>query len=131
MISRIQEEINRLRTRFPSLVFLEDGCWVRLPDIDLPKGWSSSPIGVVFQFPQAGYPENPFYGFYVPSGLRIENTVPQNFTDPAPAQPPFDDTKWAFFSGNPDPWDPRPEIHAGSSVVTWTQSIFDRFREHL
>ena len=131
MIARVRDEIELLRARFPKLVFLEEGFWVRLPDISLPKGWSSSPIDVVFQFPPAGYAENPFYGFYVPSGLRINDTTPQNFTDPAPAQPPFDDTKWAFFSGSPDPWDPRPEVHAGSNVMTWTQSILDRFREHL
>lgn len=131
MIARVREEVELLRTRFPALVFREDGYWIRLPTIELPDVWNISSIDIIFQFPPAGYPENPFYGFFVPSGLRINGAMPQNFTDPAPAQPPFDDTKWAFFSGNPDPWDPRAEIHAGSNAVTWMQSIFDRFREHL
>ena len=131
MLLRIEDEVKLLRTRFPDLVFLEEGNWVRLPKIALPTGWSMMPIDIAFQFPQAGYPQTAFYGFYVPSGLRINGGVPQNFTDPAPSQPPFPDLKWAFFSGNPDPWDPKREIGAGSNVVTWTNSIANRFREHL
>ena len=130
MTSRIEGELKLLRTRFVELLFVEDGNWVRLPKIRLPDGWSFSPVDILFQFP-AGYPENPFYGFYVPTGLRINDTVPQNFTDPAPAQPPFPDMTWAFLSGNPDPWQPKPEIQAGSNVMTWTNSILDRFRQKI
>lgn len=131
MTSRIEEELTLLRTRLPELLFVKDGNWVRLPKIPLPSGWSSTPIDIVFQFPPAGYPETAFYGFYVPSGLRINDAVPQNFTDPAQAQPPFPDSTWAFFSGNPEPWQPKAEIHAGSNVVTWTNSILNRFHEKL
>lgn len=129
MNNRITEELHLLRTRFPKVLFVEEGKWVRLPEHTLPEGWSSSPIGIVFQFPPSGYPENPFYGFYVPSGLHINGATPLNFTDPAPSQPPFADITWAFFSGNPDPWNPRTDIGSGSNVITWTQSIFDRFRQ--
>ncbi|MDO8655518.1 MAG: hypothetical protein Q7R48_03895 [bacterium] len=131
MIARIQEEIELLRARFPNLVFKEEGYWVRLPEIEISAPWAPNLIEIAFQFPPAGYPQNPFYGFFVPSGLLLNGATPQNFTDPAASPPPFDDVAWAFFSGNPDPWDPRPAVHAGSNVVTWVQSIFDRFREHV
>lgn len=132
MIERIHQEVELLRTRFPELVYRESGHWVRLPKIVVQSPWSPPEIELAFQFPPGGYPQNPFYGFYVPTGFRLNGGTPQNFTDPAPSPPPpFGDRTWAFFSGNPDPWDPRADIHAGSNASTWVQSIFERFKEQV
>ena len=129
MSERISKEIELLRTHFPNLDYVEAGMWIRIPKIKLPDGWGLTEIPIAFQFPPNGYPQSPFYGFYVPTGLRFNGTMPTNFTDPAPGQPPFGGTTWAFFSGNPELWSPQIEIEQGTNAYTWVQSIADRFRE--
>jgi len=126
---RIKAEVELLVARIPGHEFREDGLWVLIPPVDLREGWSEAAVPVVFQFPPSGYPQTPFYGFYVPSGLRFNGELPTNFTDPAPAQPPFPGRIWAFLSGNPEPWSPAVEVQAGSNVITWIGSIRQRFRE--
>lgn len=124
----MSEEVALMRTRFPDLEYVEAGHWVRIPVFRLPDGWGRNEIPLVFQFPASNFPQAPFYGFYVPSGLRFRTTVPKNFTDPAAAAPPFA-RAWAFFSGNPDPWNPSLQIEKGSNGLTWLHSIYARFQE--
>ncbi len=117
-----------MRTHYLDIDYLESGYWVRIPRFRLPDGWGKDECPLVFQFPQTEYPQIPFYGFYVPSGLRFRNGLPKNFTDPAGANPPFSGV-WAFFSGNPEPWSPLPELESGSNVLSWLHSIYARFLE--
>lgn len=126
---RIAAEVQLLVARYPGHEFRPDGCWVLLPSVSLIEGWNESVTDLAFQFPASGYPQNPFYGFYVPTGLRFNSQLPTNFTDPAAAQPPFPGKTWAFFSGNPDPWSPDVDILAGSNVLSWIVSINERLRE--
>lgn len=129
MSDRIAEEVALMRTRYPELEYLQLGHWVRIPRFRLPAGWGRPEISLAFQFPPSGYPQNPFYGFYVPTGLRFGSAVPRNFTDPAPAQPPFRDLIWAMFSGNPEPWNPSPQIQSGTNGLSWLHSIYARLEE--
>lgn len=129
MDERIQAEVHLLVARVPGHEILEEGLWVRIPPIELTEGWLYESIPIAFQFPPSGYPQSPFYGFYVPTGLRFNGEAPTNFTDPAPAQPPFPGVSWAFFSGNPEPWNPSADLLAGSNVLTWICSIQQRLRE--
>lgn len=126
---RIADEVQLLMARFPSHEFRAEGYWVLLPSVSLVEGWNEKVINLAFQFPASGYPQNPFYGFYVPTGLRFNDELPTNFTDPAAAQPPFPGKTWAFFSGNPDPWAPNVDLLAGSNVLSWIVSINERLRE--
>jgi hypothetical protein len=125
---RILREVELMRNRYPDLHYEASGYWIRLPSFKLPTGWGSEDIALAFQFPAAGYPQNPFYGFYAPSGIRYRNEKPLNFTDPAPGRPPFPGA-WAFFSGNPDPWSPASEIACGSNALSWLHSIYERFTQ--
>ncbi|MBC8065590.1 MAG: hypothetical protein H7Y17_12215 [Chlorobia bacterium] len=127
---RIEDELELLKVRHPDLEFVEEGLWVKLPGINLPQGWSPGGVDILFQF-KSGYPQEVFYGFFTPTGMLINEVTPQNYTNVAEAQPPFPGTTWAFFSGNPDPWQPKAEIQSGSNVLTWVQSIHARFMEKL
>jgi hypothetical protein len=125
---RITAELEQLRAHYPDLEFVSQGLWVRILSLALPNGWDRERIDVAFQFPPNGYPQIPFYGFYVPTGLRFRGVLPQNFVDIAPAQPPFSG-RWAFFSGNPEPWTPALQIDGGSNARSWIHSIHQRLQQ--
>ena len=130
MFVRITQEVVLLRTRFPDAEFREVGNWVHIPGYKLPNGWGRDDVGLSFRFPESGYPQNPFYGFYLPSNLQFKGKQPEgNYTHTAPAQPPFQGGPWALFSGNPDPWAPAIEIGEGSNILSWLHSIGERLRE--
>ena len=128
MPDRIKDEVQLARTLYPSLEYVDAGYWVRIPAFKLPEGWSQRQTQLAFQFPQSGYPQTAFYGFYVPTGMRFNGATPINFTDPSPARLPFGGV-WAFFSGNPEPWMPVPSIDDGSNVLSWLRSIWQRFQQ--
>jgi hypothetical protein len=127
MSERITAELKLLRIHFPHVEYIDEGKWVKLPAIPLPNGWNKSEIDIAFRFPDR-YPQNLFYGFFVPSGLRPVKGELKHFTDPAPASPPFTGT-WAFFSGNPEPWHPAVDIQAGNNALTWIRNIRQRLHE--
>lgn len=127
MADRISTEVDMMRDRYQGVQFENPGYWIRIASFRLPPGWGREEVPLVFQFP-TGYPQNPFYGFYAPSGIRFGGAKPLNFTDPAPGQPPFSGT-WAFFSGNPDPWVPSTEIERGSNALSWLHGIYERFTQ--
>jgi len=133
METRIAQELDLLRTRYPEAEYRPQGFWVRIPKFKLPPGWSRDEIDLVIKFPDGGgFPQNPFYGFYVPSDLRFNGQQPNgNYTNVAPAQPPFEGGPWAIFSGNPDPWTPKPLIEEGSNILSWIHGITERLREGL
>jgi hypothetical protein len=128
MSDRIKAEVELARTLYPALDYRDEGHWIRVPNFKLPERWSKRQTELVFQFPQTGYPQSVFYGFYVESGLRFNGATPKNFTDPSPAKLPFAGA-WAFFSGNPDPWTPAPAIEDGSNVLSWLHSVSERFQQ--
>ncbi|MFN7140937.1 MAG: hypothetical protein ACK4UN_16525, partial [Limisphaerales bacterium] len=96
-----------------------------------PEGWSEKQCDLVFQV-RDGYPVTCPYGFYIPSGLTFNGSRPSNNAqDPAQQQPPpthFGGT-WAFFSGEPEPWNPSKNAATGTNLVTWASSILQRLRE--
>ncbi len=127
MQERIQEELTLLRDSYPDMEYVPDGQWVKIPRYPLPPGWNHEHTDVAFQIP-TGYPGAHPYGIYVPTGLRYQNAQPQNYTEPAKTNPPFQGV-WGIFSWQPETWNPSAEITAGSNLWTWVRGFSVRFKE--
>ena len=127
---RILEELELLRKSYPSLEFVEQGLWIRIPDYPLPqeKQWNRVTTDVAFQIPVA-YPGTPPYGIYVLSGLRCGGVAPDKYQEPAGQQPPFGG-QWAMFSWSPDDgqWIPS-NILTGTNLLNVVHGFADRFRQ--
>jgi len=127
MRRRIEEELVILRRHYPNLDFRPDGQWVKIPDYPVSPGWNRERTDVAFQIP-LGYPGTQPYGIYVPSGIRFQATMPQNFSEPAGVQPPFGGT-WGIFSWQIDgTWFPATQVTAGSNLWMWVRGFMDRFK---
>ena len=129
MEERIEAELALIRSRYPEAEYQREGHWLRIPSFGMPSGWNRSATDVAFQIPKC-YPGTPPYGIYVPSGLLFQGLRPDNFTDPAPTQPPFP-SLWAIFSWAPSDgeWRATADIANGSNLINWTAGFGVRFRE--
>lgn len=129
MRERIQQELELLRKRYPDLEYQEESHWVRIPAYALPAGWNRPSTHVAFQIPTA-YPGTPPYGIYVPAGLTFNAARPNNYTEPASTQPPFEGS-WGIFSWAPadGQWRPTADRVTGSNLSNWASGFADRFRE--
>ncbi len=128
MKERIEQELVLLRGRWPTLEYRAEGDWIRIPEYPLPVGWNRPCTDVAFQ-PHVTHPGTPPYGIYVPAGLTFNGLRPDNYAEPAPAQPPFGGV-WGIFSWTPaDEWRPTADPVAGSNLLNWAVGFADRFRE--
>lgn len=129
MQERIEQELALLRGRYADLEYRLEGQWVRIPNYPLPTGWSRSPTAVAFQIP-VSHPGTPPYGIYAPVGLTFNGGRPDNYTEPAPTQPPFGGT-WGIFSWAPadGEWRPTADPATGSNLLNWVIGFATRFRE--
>jgi hypothetical protein len=129
MEERIKLELELLRQRFPGLEYKEDGRWVRVPLYPLPENWNRASTDVAFQI-KVGYPGAPPYGIYALAGLTFNGSKPNDYTEPAPTQPPFEGT-WGIFSWEPAPgeWRATTDLVTGSNLLNWVLGFGDRFRE--
>ena len=130
MNARIEQEITLLKKYYLGLEYREAGHWFRIPNYPLPDGWNKTKTDVAFQVPAAGFPGTPPYGIYTLSGLTFKGSRPENYTDPASAQPPFGGT-WAIFSWTVQDgeWRPTADIHSGSNLLNWVRGFSQRFME--
>jgi hypothetical protein len=131
MQERIQQELEMLRRRFPRLEYVEAGHWIKVPQHRLATGWNRTETDVVFQIP-VGYPGTPPYGIYVTAGILFNSKRPNNYTEPAPTQPPFSGP-WGIFSWAPaeGQWRPTGNLSSGSNLLNWLLGFSDRFREGI
>jgi len=129
MDERVKIEIEMLRARYPDLQVSPDERWFLVPSYPLPPGWKLSSTNIAFQIP-VGYPGTPPYGIYVPVGLLFQEKRPNNYTEPAPSQPPFTG-RWGIFSWQPKDgkWFSKADPVAGSNLLNWVIGFTDRFRE--
>ena len=125
MDERIEQEIALLREIYSNLQYQDR--WVLVPGYALPDGWSPSPADVAFII-REGFPGVSPYGIYVPSGLRYNGKNPNNYSEPAPTQPPFGGT-WGIFSWEAVDWRPTADARNGHNLVTWVQGFIRRFQE--
>ena len=129
MNERIESELGLIQQRFPDAEYREEGCWFRVPSYPLPEGWNRTETDVAFQI-APGYPGQPPYGFYVPSGILFQGNGPNNYTEPVANQPPFGGT-WGQFSWAPEDgqWRPTVDIRQGSNLLNWVVGFGGRFRD--
>ena len=127
MDERIEAELALARQWFPGMECREEGRWFLVPAYQIPNGWNRAETDVAFQIAE-GYPRQPPYGFYVPSGLLFEGDTPGSYTEPAHNQPPFGGV-WGFFSWAPDDWKPATEIGQGTNLLNWVNGFKERFRD--
>lgn len=129
MQERIEQELVLLRGRWPDLDYRPDGQWIRIPGYPLPSGWNRTTTDVAFQV-HVSHPGTPPYGIYVPAGLSFNGQRPDNYTEPAPTQPPFGGV-WGIFSWAPAEGDWRPTANpaTGSNLLNWAVGFATRFRE--
>ncbi|MBI4095182.1 MAG: hypothetical protein HY435_03250 [Candidatus Liptonbacteria bacterium] len=130
MQERIDQELRLLRERFKEVEYQPEGRWVKVSPYPLPEGWNLSSTEVVFQIP-AAYPGGHPYGIYTPVGLRFQGAPPNDYREPAPAQPPFSGT-WGIFSWDPvdhSQWKPTADIHTGPNLLNWVLGFGERFRQ--
>ena len=124
----MEQELELLRKRWPDAEYRADGHWFRIPRYELPNGWNRTVTEIAFQ-PQAGYPGIPPYGFFVPVGITFSAQRPDNYSEPAPTQPPFAGT-WGVFSWAVDgDWRPTADPSSGANLFNWALGFATRFRE--
>lgn len=128
MEDRIHKELELLRQRYSDLEYTAEGQWVHIPSYALPGGWNRSSTEVAFQV-AVGYPGTPPYGIYTQANLLFNGARPDNYTEPAPTQPPFPGV-WGIFSWAPtDGWRPTVDPVTGPNLLNWVIGFADRFRE--
>lgn len=131
MQDRIEHELALLHRCYADLEYVTEGRWIKIPSYPLPSGWIPNITPVAFQIP-IGYPGTPPYGFLVPAGIRFNEQVPQNYTEPAGNPPPFGGT-WGLFSWAPQDgeWQPTANVEKGVNLLKWVSGFVNRFREGI
>lgn len=129
MTERLREDLERLRARYPDVVFREDGQWVFLPKYLVPTdAWERTDYTVCFQL-RPGYPDIGPYGINVsPPPRGKDGRGPSNYADAPDPQPPFDGT-WGRFSWELDGWRATADLVSGSTLLNYVESIRKRFEE--
>ena len=128
MKSRIEQELELLRSKFPDLEYRPEGQWVRISNYPRSSGWSVLSSDVVFQIP-IQYPATPPYSFFVPAGAQFNGLAPDSYSENHGVAVPFSGV-WGRFSWAPEgAWQPKDPISAGSNLVNWTLGFSDRFKE--
>lgn len=134
MNERIKTELDILGKYFKKIEYIEEGQWVLIEEYLLPEnmGWNQKEINACFQIPVA-FPGAPPYGFYVPSGLLINENPPKtNYQDPSQNKPPFSADNWAFFSWVQElGWKPTDNPRTGSNILGFVRTFRNRFLEGI
>jgi len=125
--SRLDEELDLLRSNYPGLEYRQEGHWVRFPEYVVPvEIWGQSTVEVSFQIPER-IPGQAPYGFFVRPHMTLRNQQPVgNYA--YPAQTAFGGD-WGKFSWQLLVWEPSANVVAGTNMVNFARSIGDRFRE--
>jgi hypothetical protein len=108
------------------------GAWFQVTDYAVAEGgWNRKKTPVAFRA-QVGYPGTPPYGIFVPTGIRFNGALPQNYhyQEPVGDCPPFPG-EWGLFSWAPEDgqWRPGPTPREGSNLLNFALGIAHRFRQ--
>ena len=135
MASRISEEHELLRDKFPGAVHADHGgnAWFLLPTYRCPPGWAKDgkavkTLKIAFMI-NASYPGQQPYAFLAPKGLTFNGAAPNNVAEVPDGHCPFDGD-WAQYSWTPDfPWEPAADAASGVNLVHWARSFRVRLKE--
>jgi len=127
-MTRIEEEVELLRTAYPALDHKFEGGqhWILLPKQPLPPGWSVAEAEISFIIPaQAG--QQPYAFFTRPALVLAGGGTPSNYINPAatPWGGDFGQFSWAPLG----PWVPKADIRAGANMLNFVRSFADRLTE--
>ena len=64
----------------------------------------------------------------MPAGILFKGEKPDNYTEPAGSQPPFDGT-WGIFSWEAADWRGTADPRTGHNLLNWVLGITKRFEE--
>lgn len=126
-MSRVDDEVDLVRARFPTAEVDPHGQWVLVPDVALPTGWSMDSTPVLVEVPQ-GYPSTPPDNFYTSPDLKLASgAVPANTSGIRV----FDETPWLQFSFHVEAadWRPHAEIANSHTLVTYLEGVLQRLEE--
>lgn len=124
---RLTNELHHLLGHFKEA--RQEGMWFYIPDFPLPSGWNRKSTNIAFRI-QPSYPGTPPYGFYVPIGLRFNETLPSNYQEVVSESPPFEGA-WGMFSWAPDEWRPSETLGAGFNLLNFALGFANRFKEGI
>jgi hypothetical protein len=127
MSERIAEEIELIRSHFPSLEFREEDFWARLCDYQLPDGWNREQVEVAFQVPRDLFGQEP-YGFWIRPFISLSNGTAPTDASPDPVTTGFGEG-WQQFSWSPDDWRPGPDVRSGTNLLDFVRSFARRLAE--
>jgi hypothetical protein len=126
MLTRIEEEVQLLQEKFPTLEHGPDFKWVLLPVLQLPAGrFNKAASHVLFTLPVA-YPQVGPDNFFVDIDLRlVDGSTPPAFNPNAnsssgPAPLPGN---WGWFSWHPQAWRPAANIADGDNLLGFVCGI--------
>lgn len=126
---RIREEYELLRSVFEAAVYNPVGDWFLIPDDHraAEHGWLPTPFPVAFHA-QTDHPGQAPYGIYVPSGVTVRGSTPNNFQASAQNRPAFPGT-WGVLSWSVEgPWIPKGDVRAGANLLSFALSFIERYR---
>lgn len=127
MNERIAEEVELIRSCFPSLEFREEDFWARLCDYEVPAGWSLGEVELAFQVPQDLFGQEP-YGFWTRPFLVLPDGAAPSNASPDPVTTGFGEG-WQQFSWSPDGWKPGPDVRSGTNLLDFVRSFARRLAE--
>lgn len=123
---RLDEELALLQTRYPHAK--RNGRWFYVPGYPTGAGWNVATTDVALLAHEA-HPGTAPYGIYVPVGIKFNGSIPGNYSEPAPHQPPFGGS-WGIFSWEPveGQWRATADPRKGANVLNFVLGIAERFR---
>lgn len=126
MKSRIKEEVELVRGKFPAVQHGGNFEWILLPEFPFPKGRFNKASGpILFALP-IGYPQTGPDNFFTDVDLRLaDGSMPPGFNanaqssnGPAPIAGP-----WGWFSWHPNKWTTTAEISTGDNLLVFLTGI--------
>lgn len=125
--SRIGQEVLLLQKNFENVEYKEvkNLHWFKIESYCLPSPLSPETIPIVFSV-TLGHPVPKPYGFYVPSGVKLNDKV-LNLNNPQ-HPPPFAGN-WRFASWDVENWRPGSDVTTGDNLWGWVRSFRNRLLE--